>query len=137
MTAIAHTPDTWPASRWPDFTHAELASRETGECRIDPNFMDRLQALRNAYGRPMVITSGYRTPDENARISSTGQDGPHTTGRAVDIAVAGADAHDLLRLALVYEFKGVGVHQKGGGRFLHLDDLTETDGFPRPRVWSY
>jgi hypothetical protein len=31
-------------------------------------------------------------------------------------------------------FTGIGIQQKGGARFIHLDDLT---GVGRPTVWSY
>ena len=27
--------------------------------------------------------------------------------------------------------------QKGGGRFIHLDNLSTEDGFARPNIWSY
>jgi hypothetical protein len=48
------------------------------------------------------------------------------------VAVEGADAHRLLMLALNQGFKGVGIQQKGQGRFIHLD-LTSEYG----RLWSY
>jgi len=31
-------------------------------------------------------------------------------------------------------FKGIGVQQKGAGRFIHLDDWASPN---RPTVWSY
>jgi len=37
-------------------------------------------------------------------------------------------------LALELGFTGIGVQQKGTGRFPHLDTLEEP---PRPNVWSY
>ena len=40
--------------------------------------------------------------------------------------------------ALVVGFTGLGVKQKGEGRFLHLDDLgTGEHTVPRPALWSY
>jgi hypothetical protein len=48
------------------------------------------------------------------------------------VAVEGADAHRLLSLALQLGFKGIGVQQKGQGRFLHLDLVTDYG-----RLWSY
>jgi len=124
----------WP---WPNFTPEEMACRGSGELLVVPVFMERLQRLRAAFGRPMPVTSGYRTPAHNARVSSTGTDGPHTTGRAVDIAVSGSDAFELVRLALACGFTGIGVRQRGAwnGRFIHLDDI-ESPGI-RPRIWSY
>lgn len=122
--------------RWPSFTRAELVCKcGCGRCEMDPAFMDALQALRNHYGRPMPVTSGYRCPDHNARVSNTGLDGPHTTGRAVDVAVKrGLDAWDLAFLAMSHGFTGIGVSIRSGqkGAFLHLDRL-EGSG----RLWSY
>lgn len=125
--------------RWPNFTRAELACRCGCEGFVEvPEFLDRLQALRTAYARPLAVTSGYRCPEHNARVSGTGRTGPHTTGRAVDLAVRGAEAYKLLLLAFEHGFTGLGINQKGASRFLHLDDLPEGEpAAPRPTVWSY
>jgi zinc D-Ala-D-Ala carboxypeptidase len=40
-------------------------------------------------------------------------------------------------VALKHGITGVGVNQKGGARFIHLDDLEPTGHFPRPTIWSY
>lgn len=124
--------------RWANFTPAEMACKGTGRLLIVPAFMDRLQRLRTAFGKPMPITSGYRTPEYNSAVSRTGRDGPHTHARAVDVAVSGGDALDLVRLALAHGFTGIGIKQHGphAGRFIHLDDLTAPE-HPRPRIWSY
>lgn len=121
--------------RWPNFTEAELSCHGTGECKMNDEFMDRLQALRDAFGVPMRISSAYRSPAYNAQVSSTGTDGPHTTGRAVDVLISGPQAVRLVGLALGLGFTGIGVSQKGPHekRFVHLDDL-ETG---RPTMWSY
>lgn len=108
-----------------------------GGNKIDPVFVQKLDTLRGLYGKPLVVTSGYRCPDHNARVSATGRAGPHTTGHAADLAVARGDAYLLLKEALSLGFTGIGVQQKGGGRFLHLDDLPSAPGQPRPTVWSY
>ena len=98
--------------------------------------MDKMQRLREDYGKPMIVTSWYRSPKYNSMVSTTGKFGPHTTGRAVDINVYGKDAYDLLHLALLHGFTGVGLKQNGPleSRFIHLDDLTEGT---RPWIWSY
>lgn len=104
--------------------------------RLD--FMEKVENLRNLYGKPMKITSAARCPEYNEKVSHTGKTGPHTTGRAVDIAVERQDAFRLLSLALsTPDFTGIGVSQKGSGRFLHLDDLPNKGGQPRPTIWSY
>ncbi len=96
-------------------------------------FVDRLDELRDRLEFPLRVSSGYRCPAHNARVSSTGLTGPHTTGLAADLAVERWAAYEVLRVALEMRFQGIGVAQKGAARFIHLDDVI--DG--RPTVWSY
>jgi zinc D-Ala-D-Ala carboxypeptidase len=123
-------------SRWPNFSYREMACHcGCGRADMDPGFMDLLQILRNVYGKPMVVSSGYRCPEHNVRVSTTGPNGPHTTGKAADILVYGQHARELMRLVFTnwpFNFIGLGVNQKGPHRqrFLHLDVVSET-------VWSY
>lgn len=97
-------------------------------------FLEKLDLMREEYGRPIRISSGYRCAHYNSKVSSTGIDGPHTTGRAVDIPCRGEDAHELLGLAFKHGFTGIGVSQKGSKRFIHLDNLNHN---LRPWLWSY
>lgn len=99
--------------------------------------MDRVEELRVRYGKPLRVTSAARCPDHNSRVSGTGRTGPHTTGRAIDLGVSGADAYRVIQIALELGFTGIGVQQKGAGRFVHLDTLPNAVGCPRPWVWSY
>ena len=119
---VSFTANNWPEDRWPNFAHRELACSETGECEMDPAFMDRLQLLRNHYGHALRITSGYRSPAHSIEAAKKAP-GTHPKGRAVDIACAGVDAYDIPTEALVCGFTGIGVKQKRERRFLHLDDL--------------
>lgn len=106
---------------------------------MDPAFMDWLQDLRRSLGFPLPVTSGYRCPDHNAKVSSTGRTGPHTTGKAADIRLSGDAAFDLAQAAIEAWATGLGVAQKGdhAGRFIHLDRLPASGPHPRPRIWSY
>ena len=119
-------------------------SREELECRCgcgmltQPDFTEKLETLRGLYGAPLRVASAARCPMHNNVVSGTGRTGPHTTGRAVDFAVQGSDAYRLLRVAFDSGmFSGYGINQKGNGRFLHLDDLLDAPGRPRPTLWSY
>ena len=120
---------------YPNFHEAEFRCRHTGEARMVPEFMARLQRLRDAYGKPMQITSGFRhrTHPIEARKATPGA---HSLGRACDVAVTGADAIRLIVLAAELGFTGIGVQQKGEGRFIHLDDVP-WNILPRPALWSY
>ncbi|MBF0099157.1 MAG: peptidase M15 [Magnetococcales bacterium] len=128
-------------TQWPHFSEAELACHcGCGRQEMEDSFMIELEKLRTAFGQPMVVTSGFRCPNYNMQASHTGPCGPHTTGKAVDIQISGADAHRLLTLALQQGcFTGIGVSQAGphNTRFLHLDTIEPSPGRPRPTVWTY
>jgi len=125
------------AWRWPKFTPAEMACRKTGVVLIRPSFMDDLQLIRNRLSFALPITSGYRSPEHNMNVSSTGaMEGPHVSGQAVDIGIKFADAFALIKIAIEYEFKGIGTRQHGKlpGRFVHLD---KWDGRKTESLWTY
>lgn len=105
---------------------------------MDPYFMSRLEALRNALDFPFKISSGYRCSSHNYQLTGS-RAGPHTHGRAVDVIVSGEQAFKLVQHAPSFQIQGIGVKQSGllDKRFVHLDDLTVQDGFSRPRIWSY
>lgn len=117
---------------WSDIT---FFSKEEFECPccgkelMDQAFVEKLDAVRESMGFPFPITSGYRCPDYNDQISSTGRTGPHTTGQAADIGLSHQQARKAL-YALAIRFGGIGLNQKGSGRFIHVDTLA-------PRIWTY
>lgn len=128
-------PDQW---EWqPYFSIQEFTCHESGECLMDANFMQMLFQLRAEFAKPMKISSGYRSPAHNMQVSETGASGPHTHGKAADISIRGKDALMLIGLAIQHGFMGIGISQKGDGRFVHLDLMTEAEGFPRPTCWTY
>lgn len=118
---------------YPNFRESEFKCSHCGKVNMQPEFLKKLQTLRTAFNKPMRITSGYRCPEHPIEAKKAAP-GAHTTGCAADVAVQGQDAYELLRLAFHFRFTGIGVQQKGSGRFIHLDTLTES---PRPNVWSY
>ena len=121
----------------PHFQKSELACR--CGCGMLPaqDFMDKIELLRVSIGFPVAVTSAARCPEHNSKVSGTGRTGPHTTGRAIDLGVTHGKAHAVLATAVRMGFSGIGVNQKGGGRFIHIDDLPNGPGGPRPTVWSY
>lgn len=119
------------------FKPEEFACRHCDANQMDAVFLEEIDELRARYGRPLVVSSGYRCPAHNAAVSSTGLTGPHTTGRATDFAIDRGPALQLLKVALGMNFTGIGIQQKGGGRFLHVDNLPNAPGQPRPTLWSY
>jgi uncharacterized protein YcbK (DUF882 family) len=95
-----------------------------GAVRVSSDLYDlvgRLQAVRNAIGRPVRVTSGYRCAKHDAAVgtSSNPGAGPHTLGIAADIVVDGMSVDDLVRYCKDAGFSGIGVYRKKG--FVHVD----------------
>lgn len=129
-----HNPPDW--TKYPNFRPEEFACSHTGRVHMAPDFLARLQQLRTAYGGPLIISSGYRDPT-HPREAAKPYPGPHTTGRAADVRATGPAAFQLLHIALALGFTGIGIQQRGAGRFIHLDTIPPDRHHPRPYVWSY
>ena len=124
-------------SQFKNFSIEEFRCQHTGEDGMDLNFVAKVQRLRTMYGNSLTISSGYRSAEHPIEARKPNGPGAHESGKAADIAIYGADALELLTLALQSGlFTGIGVAQKGslGSRFLHLDTL---EGGNRPTIWSY
>ena len=123
----------------PHFKIDEMKCRGTGICEMDQVFMELLEQIRKEYGKPMIVTSGFRHPDYNEIISTTGRTGPHTFGQACDILVSGNDAMVLQMIAKEMGMTGIGLRQHGphNKRFIHLDNLPNMPGQKRPWTWTY
>lgn len=105
---------------------------------MDEGFMLKLEKIRqdSRWGKPIRLSSAYRCPSHNAKVSGTGETGPHTTARAVDCLISSEDAILFTVIAYQHGMTGIGWKQKGDyiSRFVHIDDLTEGK---RPHSWSY
>ena len=118
---------------WCNFTPDEVKCSHCGELKINSDIMDLLQQARNDLG-PLSITSGYRCSEHNNNISSTGPNGPHTTGKALDISVKDSKHRKELITYFAPKVPGLGIAKS----FIHIDILTAEDGFEiRPNSWVY
>ena len=132
------TKDNWDYEKWPNFSFDEMSCSHCGRNEMDVLFMSALQQIRSAVG-PLSVSSGFRCHEHEVEEIKN-EPGAHTFGRAVDLAVRGAKALSVVKMALDYGMMGVGVSQKGDSRFIHLDTMNNTDDggrFPRPAIWSY
>ena len=126
----------WGKSKY--FKASEFTCSHTGTEKMDQDFIDKLNKLRDTYNKPITISSGYR--DSTHPVEAMKKDpkgGAHVSGKAADILIERKNAFELLSLALLIGFTGIGVNQKGGARFLHLDTLENSPTRPRPTMWSY
>lgn len=58
-----------------------------------------LQPLRIKFGKPIIITSGYRCPKLNQLVGGV-KNSQHLEGKAVDIVVKGMSPNDLIAFIL-------------------------------------
>ena len=134
-------------SEYPHFTEEELRCRDgcgLGADDMDDYFMRLIVRLRMELGFPLPVTSAIRCAAHDALVSTAraAGEGPHTTGRAVDISAAGmtpVQKHQVISLALEKGMFGVGsrLHGPPDQQFIHLDNLKSWDGWPRPAAWTY
>lgn len=117
-----------------NFSRHELACPCCGQCEMSPVTLERLQRLRDIYGKPIHIAKGggYRCAKYPCSPQSA-----HKEGKAVDPAIPREDMYDLLQAAFLVGFTGVGLKQNNGQWQIHLDDADAEPNRPRPWIWTY
>jgi len=111
------------------FTLEEFNCQVTGENKMEPEFLQKLDRLRGECGFPFVITSGYRHPIEHPIEAAKEVPGTHAQGIAADILVQDSVSRMVLvKKALELGFKGVGIAKT----FVHVDTRGTT-----PVMWLY
>lgn len=109
-------PDTlW---RWPNFSPAEIACRGTGQLKLQPAAMDKLQELRNRLGKPLILRSAYRSLEHNRAVGGAPRS-KHMDATAFDIAMANHDPVAFETAARDVGFLGFGTYPRSG--FMHID----------------
>ena len=84
---------------------------------IDVDFVrDRLQAIRDHFGTPVTINSGYRTPEYNKKVDGASKS-YHMTGQAFDIVVKGHVPAEVARYAQSLGINGIIQYNN----FVHVD----------------
>ena len=73
--------------RWPNFIPAEIACRGSGKLRINEPALDKLQALHDRLGNPLIVPSAYRSPEHNRAVGGATRS-KHLDCAAFDIAMA-------------------------------------------------
>ena len=104
--------------RWKDFSPAEIACRGSGSLRINEEALDKLQALRDRLGKPLIVRSAYRSPEHNRAVGGAGRS-KHLDGAAFDIDMANHDPVAFEAAAREVGFLGFGFYPRSG--FTHVD----------------
>ena len=101
-------PESGPAAIAPEMASAHFEMAEyrcdcSGLCdgwpaRMNPVLLDRIEALREYYGLPVVITSGVRCEDRNTEVGGVAWSF-HKRGDAADLYCPGVAVGDLAQTA--------------------------------------
>ena len=122
-------PSVWT---WPSFSPREMACKGTGKLVIDDDAMNKLQALREMLGKPLIITSAYRSPEHNRAVGGA-KASKHMEAIAFDVRMDNHDPHRFEAAARAVGFTGFGYYPKSG--FMHIDTGPERSwGTPWPKT---
>ena len=110
-----------------NFSLKEFASKDGAEPTPDVlenlrELAKNLQVIRDYFGKPIKINSGYRSPEHNRSIGGA-KNSQHVKGRAADIVITGVPpkqlAAELEKLIAAKKIKqgGIGIYPN----FLHYD----------------
>ena len=100
---------------------------------IDSELVDILQKIRDHFGKPVHITSGFRTAAYNKTISGSAKYSQHLYGKAADIYVEGVTVNTVATYAetLLVNRGGIGRYRKDAAHptrktgWVHIDTRTE------------
>jgi len=83
--------------------------------------VDVLQKIRDHFGKPVNINSGYRTPGKNKQVGGAAYS-QHLYGTAADISIKGVSPGTVADYAetLLPNSGGIGIY----GTFTHVDVRT-------------
>lgn len=109
----------------PSFRVREFACKGSDVVLIDDELVVLLQCIREHFGKPVTITSGYRTASHNAKVGGS-RSSQHLLGRAADIQVQDTDPLAVAAYAesLMPGWGGVGRYPVKAGRakgWVHVD----------------
>jgi len=93
------------------------------------DFVKTLNSIRHTASIPLVITSGYRSPEHNEKVGGT-PNSSHLKGVAADIACDNsADRVKIVAAAIAHKVRRIGIAEG----FIHLD----VDNDKPAALWLY
>jgi hypothetical protein len=121
------------AWRWHNFSPAEIVCRGTDKLLINEPARDKLQALRDRLGKPLIVRSAYRSPEHNRAVGGATRS-KHMDGAAFDIAMTNHDPVAFEAAARAVGFLGFGFYPRSG--FIHVDLGPARQWGDRFPVWA-
>ncbi len=113
-----------------NFNSDEFECPDSKEHKISKDLIDKLQQLREKYGKSITITSGYRSKEYNDKVGGV-KNSQHVLGKAADITAKDLDTLYSLCLEL---FSAIGDGREKG-KFIHVD--VRTKGMKGPITFGY
>lgn len=120
----------------PAFKVREFRCRDGSDAiMIDQTLVVLLQCIREHFGKPITITSGYRTAAHNKSVGGA-KSSQHLLGLAADIQVAGTTVEAVAAYAesLMPDWGGVGRYPVKAGRakgWVHVDTRAKKSRWTR------
>ena len=97
---------------------------------MDPKLLEMIDEVREIYGKPIRINSGYRTEAHNRKVGGV-DSSSHIKGLAIDVSCTRSDDRFKMLNALIeVGFNRIGV----AGSFIHVDiDKDKSQNV----IWTY
>ena len=121
----------------PSFRVREFRCRDgTDAVLIDEELVVVLQCIREHFGRPVHITSGYRTAAHNAAVGGS-KSSQHLLGRAADLWVEGTTVEAVAAYAesLLVNRGGIGRYPKDAKHPTRTTGWVHIDTRPGKSRW--
>ena len=102
-----------------NFKAKELACKDGSDTIfIDLALVDLLQEIRDYFGKPVIINSGYRTESYNKKIGGANYS-QHLYGKAADIRIVGVSPKEIAKFVetRIPNVGGIGIYPS----FVHVD----------------
>ena len=118
-----------------NFRAREFDCHGAGCCsqtKVDEKLVEYLQKIRDHFGKPVNITSGYRCKAHNEMVSGAASKSKHMDGMAADIVIDGVNPLEVAKYAESIGVKGIGHYDD----FVHIDTRT-TKSFWYGHLQSY
>ena len=114
-----------------NFNSSEFDCHGSGCCSstlVDDKLVTYLQQIREHFGKPVNISSGYRCATHNKNIGGA-TNSRHSKGQAADIYISGVTPAEIAKYAESIGILGIGLYETNSdGFFVHVD-TRETKSF--------
>nr|DAG31397.1 MAG TPA: peptidase [Microviridae sp.] len=101
------------------FDAKEMACKDgSNEMLVSTNLIAILEKIRENFNAPVIVNSGYRTPEWNAKVDGA-KDSYHMKGMAADIRIKGVSTNRIAKYAdeIMENYGGVIRYSN----FVHID----------------